>query len=515
MIRAFPAKFLLAAIATMSCFSTAGFCAPDHVATSDLSVVDGAFVHGYTHNKVIDVVDEKQYRSLTIQCVNTGTHVTGYENELRGFSIWTRDLYWGGLGWFQAGGPEVISRYKTTLQLLIACKNRNKADGHIQNWPLNNGRYYIPQAWCTGGAIAEGFYPYDSESQADFLLLVNEYWKISGDTEFVKSIWDDIMYVTENIEIMDTNGNSLPDNLWGSYDYQGLGQDQEEPLMSAKASAAYKCVSELAKLIGKKDVAKRLSALSDSVRKQMNKPISEGGLWKPLPNGGGHYVNFRVIKKGAESIDEKFIPYENLVPMYFGMLSKERIKAVFNILDTNFDKYYNLKWGPMYVATINHTSNTVIDGSSTPWLGFLDVFLRCKNGWENNRSQVFKMLIDHAYAVPAAPFSEGAGIEGNLTGGAGRSWDNGNFFHCLISGIYGVHKSVSSLALIAPTPMKDFPLTELKNVQWQDASYDIAWEGTGSKIASVTLDGVKVSPKGGRYLLTKPSGQHAVVVKLR
>ncbi len=506
-------SLLITVIAAM--FSCAASCAPDHVTTSDQSVVDDAFVHGYTHNMVTDVIDGKNYRTISIQCVNTGTHIDNFDNEFRGFSVWTRDLYWGGLGWFQAGGPEVINRYKTSLQALITCKNRNKADGHVANWPLNNGRYYIPQAWCTGGAIAEGFYPYDSESQADFLLLAHMYWKVSGDTEYIASIWDDIMYVTKNIEVMDTNGNSLPDNLWGSYDYQGLGQDQEEPLMSAKASAAYKAVSELAKLTGHTDEAKRLSALAAKVRKQLNKPVSEGGLWNPLPDGGGYYVNFRSIKKGHESIDEKFIPYENLVPMFFGMMEKKQIASVFSILDGGFSKYYDLKWGPMYVAPAAHTSNSVIDCSTTPWLGFLDVYLRSKNGWTNNRSRIYKMLMDHAYDIPAAPFTEGAGIEGNLTGGAGRAWDNGNFFHCLINGIYGVEKTADAIILTAPTPMTDFPLTELKAIQWHEAQYDIKWLGEGSKIAGVTLDGVRVASSAGRYRLTKRSEVHSVVVKLR
>jgi len=490
----------------------------EHVRTTDFPVVNDAFLHGYAHNKVTDTISGKQYRTIAIQCVNSKVHIADAGNEFRGFSVWTRDVYWGSLGWLQAGDGEVVSRVRTSIEALIACKNLNKADGHVEWWPLANGRYYIPQAWTTGGKIAEGFYPYDSESQADFLLLTHLYWKSSADTAFIKSIWGDIAYVTANIEIMDTNGNSLPDNLWGSYDYQGLGQDMEEPLMCAKASAAYSCVAEMAAAVGHRDEAKRLAALARKVKHTMNLPVSEGGLWIPKPDGG-YYANKRVITKGQEQVDETFIPYESLVPMFFGMTDKARNKAILDRLDANFDKYYNLKWGPMYVAPAAHNEKSVIDSSSTPWLGFLDVYLRCKLGRETNRARIFSMLLDHAYDIGAAPFTEGAGIDGSLTGGAGRSWDNGNFFHCLVSGVYGIEKSADHIELTPPTPMEGHALTQLKNIRWHDAVYDVRWEGSGSRISSVTVDSVEVRPtlrRGGQvWVLTERSGMHTVVVNLR
>jgi hypothetical protein len=504
----------LAAIPLIILLALAGplNCAPEHVETTDFAVVNDAFLHGYTHNRVTDVIDGTSYPTLSIGCVVGKTHIPDADNEARWFSAWTRDLYWGGLGWIQAGDEQVLDRTKTTIRALIACKNRNKADGHVKGWPLNNGRYYIPQAWCKGGAIAEDFFPYCSESQADFLLLTHLYWKVSGDKAFIEEIWDDIVYVTKNIEVMDTNGNSLPDNLWGSYDYQGLGQDSEEPLMSAKASAAYAAVAEMAKAIGKRDDSRRLSALAEQVRKAMNKPISQGGLWKA---GGGYYVNRRGIKKGEEGVDETFIPYENLVPIFFGMTSKAQSKAIFDRLDKDFDKFYPLKWGPMYIAPAGHNEKSVLDCSTTPWLGFLDVYLRCKHGREKNRSEIFGLLIEHAYDVPAAPFTEGAGIDGSLTGGSGRLWDNGNFFHCLVSGVYGIEKQAEAIHVTSPTRMTGFRLTQLRNVHWRDAEYDFRWEGTGSRISELMLDSVRQSPTiSGEYLLSSKTGRHIVTITL-
>lgn len=515
LIFATPIFLVLLAVACAALGATT-----ESVRTKDHPIVDDAFLHGYSHNKVVDTIAGQKYRTLTIQCKcvdhKTATLDADSNNQYDFFSVWTRDLYWGALGWIQAGDQEVLDRAKGSIQALIACKNRNKADGHVKGWPLNNGRYYVPQAYCMGGAIAEDFFPYDSESQADFLLFAHLYWKSSGDTAFIKSIWDDIAYVVKNIEIMDTSGNSLPDDLWGSYDYQGLGQGMEEPLMCAKASAAYRAVAEMARAIGNRDESKRLAELSGRVKKTMNLPISEGGLWKPLPNRGGYYVNHRVIKKGEEGIDDRFIPYESLVPMFYGMTSSAQNKAIFDRLDGNFDGYYDLKWGPMYVAPAGRDAKSVLECSTTPWLGFLDVYLRCKHGREQNRSRIFSLLIKHAYDVPGACFSEGAGINGGLTGGSGRTWDNGNFFHCLISGVYGIEKTAQCIGVVAPTQMQGFLLTELKNVRWSDAVYDFMWAGVGTKIVKLTLDMVPqqaIRQSGvDTYQLSEKSGKHSVVV---
>lgn len=501
----------LGAIMTMNADAAVGKCV--NVTTPDIALVQDAFTHGYTHNEVIDIIDGKPYPTLTIQCVNNGVHQP-HSDEIKGFSsVWTRDLYWGALGWVQAGDDKVVTRMKTSIEALIACKNRNKAEGKSKTWPLNDGRYCIPQAYVPGGTIAMDFFPYCSESQVDFLLYVHLYWQMSGDTDFVKQIWNDIAYVTQTIELMDTNGNSLPDNCWGSYDYQYVGQDMEEPLLSAKASAAYKAVSEMAKALDKNDESKRLQLLSNKVKKTMNLPISDGGLWYPE---GGHFANKRIITKGKESIDGDFIPYENLGPMFYGITSRAQNKAIFDKLDANFNAFYPLKYGPLYTSHALVNENSEIDRATTPWLGFIDVYLRCKLGHANNRSEIFSLLIKHAYDIPAAPFTEGVGIYGKLTGGAGRSWDNGNFFHCLISGIYGIEKSAKGIIVTAPVKMADFPLTELNNVCWRDAVYDFKWQGNGSRISEVTVDGKpRHLTNSGMFMLTDKDGKHQVVINMQ
>ena len=83
---------------------------PRHVFSKDMNVIDEAFLHGYTHNIVNEDVDGRKIPTLTIQCTDGGVHKP--EKDLTAdrlfFSVWTRDLYWGFLGWAQAGDDKVL-----------------------------------------------------------------------------------------------------------------------------------------------------------------------------------------------------------------------------------------------------------------------------------------------------------------------------------------------------------------------------------------------------------------------
>lgn len=423
---------------------------------------------------------------------------------------------WGYLGWSQAGDDHTLARMRSSLNILINCMHRNQAVGTNRGWPLDDRRYYIPQAFTNGGTIAENFFPFCSESQADFLLLAHKYWLMSGDNPYIRRIWPDILYVTETLKKMDSDGNALPDQLWGTYDYQTIGQNTEEPLISAKTALAYRDFAQMARSIGQPEAARPLEKLAERIVVQMNKPVEKGGLWKPLPHGGGYFVNARNhINENGGTIDDRLIPYENLVPIFCGMTSRARAEVIFTELDQRFDQFYPLKWGPEYVVPAHASPNKVINCSTAPWLGFLDVYLRCKLNHSDNRSKIFKLLIEHAYDVPAVPFAEGAGNSGTLTGGAGRAWDNGNFFQCLINGIYNVEKDANGLTIGAPVKMADFPLTELNNMRWRDAIYNLQWRGEGTKIKSVTIDGQPAIKLGEeRYRLAEKAGIHNVLIEM-
>jgi hypothetical protein len=475
-----------------------------HVESQDNDLIDAAFKYGCQTNLVTVNAAGRPMPTLSINNCTADNPMS--------YSVWTRDLYWGFLGWAQSGDDAVLPVMKSSLQLLVLAKNKNQALGQNPRWPLHDGRYYIPQAYMVHDfSIATGYYPWNSESQADFLLLAGNYWKLSGDRVFMQSIWKDIVYVTQTLQLLDTDGNSLPDATQGTYDYQSV-RHAEEPLMCAKTSLAYSSVAEIARALGENTYAADLEKLARKIKETMNREVRNGGLWD---SSNGCYVDMRMLTKTGSKINDTFIPYENLVPIWCGMTSRQQNREIFAKLDRGYDQYYARRYGPEYCAPAKPNEKSGLDCSSVPWLGFLDVYLRGKTGNDHNRSKIYHLLIQHAGDAAGIPFSEGAGISANLTGNAGRTWDNGNFFHMLICGIYGLEKSREGIHLTAPEKIDGVPLTELRNVQWRQAVYDFQWQGAGAKIRSVTLDGDEKIPRSSDgFNLTTDTGRHEVSVQL-
>lgn len=486
-----------------------------HVTTPDYGqLIDDAFVHGFVHNIVGEYVDNEWLLSLTVGCAWNGKHSDSFWPERAHFSVWTRDLYWGFKGWIPAGDDQVLAMMRDSIWLLKKTKDRNQALGQSELWPLNDERFYIPQAFLPKLEIAVNFFPWNAESQAHFILLVQDYWRLTHDRAFLELIWPDVCYVARTIELLDTTGNNLPDHVYGSYDYQGVGPGTEEPWLCATVYATYRAMDELGQAMNAPELAKRYATLAEAVKAQMNKDVADGGLWTEDGELGGHFVNMHYLKETPARADNTFIPYENLGPIFYGVTSPERSAAIFEILDANYERFYDLKYGPMYVARAVRNEETEVEYSSTPWLGFVDVYCRGELGIETNRDRIWQGLTDHAYDVDHVAFPEGIGIFGYLTGCAGRSWDNGNFFHTLLESIYGVRKKAAGLVLSNPKPVAGFALTTLENLQWQGATYTVRFKGEGKTIASLTLDGTPQTPVNGDYTLSGNAGAHEVVVQL-
>ncbi len=200
--------------------------------------------------------------------------------------------------------------------------------------------------------------------------------------------------------------------------------------------------------------------------------------------------------------------------MWCGMTDHAKDMAIFRKLDDNFSKIYDLTYGPMYCAPAGHNDKSVMDCSSVTWLAFLDIYLRGEKGYEKNRREIYDLLIKHSLDAGAVLFPEGAGVYGSLTGGAGRSWDNGNYFHMLVCGFYGLEKSKDGIVISNPGKVENLPLTELKNFCWRQAVYNFQWKGEGKKIQKIICDGTDLKQTNGKWLLDSMNGTHQVEVVL-
>jgi hypothetical protein len=85
----------------------------------------------------------------------------------------------------------------------------------------------------------------------------------------------------------------------------------------------------------------------------------------------------------------------------------------------------------------------------------------------------------------------------------------------LICGVYGLEKSNSGILIYSPKPINGVPLTELRNICWRKAIYNFTWEGKGSQLAHVFVDGKKISSDSEHILLTMDKGIHEVKIVLK
>ena len=99
----------------------------EHVKSPDIHLIDRAFEYGYPANLINVNTGTERLPTLTIN--NNGKKHSDQDF----FSVWTRDLYWGFLGWAQAGDDSVLKVMKSSLRLLILAKNRESGAGTKQD----------------------------------------------------------------------------------------------------------------------------------------------------------------------------------------------------------------------------------------------------------------------------------------------------------------------------------------------------------------------------------------------
>ena len=65
---------------------------PMHIQSRDVEIIDEAFLHGYTHNMVVEFVKDIKIPTLTIQCTDESVHKSDKDLKLHRqfFSVWTK-----------------------------------------------------------------------------------------------------------------------------------------------------------------------------------------------------------------------------------------------------------------------------------------------------------------------------------------------------------------------------------------------------------------------------------------
>lgn len=249
---------------------------------------------------------------VTNPTMGTGL-VAGYrtsgESQRPGFAwFFGRDAFWSTLALNSAGD---FADAKAALSFVAQFQ---REDGKM------------PHEIAQGASFVNWFkdYPYgfaSADATPLYIIAMNDYVKASGDAEFARANWDHLMRAYGFLN--STYADGWPRNF-------GIGHGWVEggPLLPVKsefyqsglAVEAKHALSELAKLTGKEEVAKKLAAESEKERGALNT-----AFWSPE-----NRIYVFALDNQNKKVDEASVLAT--VPMWFGLVDEKNASAMISQL---------------------------------------------------------------------------------------------------------------------------------------------------------------------------------------
>src|SRR5205085_12203214 len=187
---------------------------------------------------------------------------TSGESERPGFAwFFGRDALWTSFALNSYGD------FATTRTALEFLKKFQRADGRIPH-EISQSASLIP--WFTD-------YPYpwaSADATPLYVIAHADYWRASGDINFLKANWDSIQKAYRFTAATDTDGNSLVENTkfgHGWVDGSALYPPQEEIYMQGLWVEASRSMAEMAEVIGDKKLSEEAHASAEHTTAALEK----------------------------------------------------------------------------------------------------------------------------------------------------------------------------------------------------------------------------------------------------
>ena len=253
---------------------------------------------------------------------------TSGESERPGFAwFFGRDALWTVLAINSYGD------FRTTRTALEFLKKLQRADGKIPH-EISQSASLIP--WFTD-------YPYpwaSADATPLYVIAHADYYRASGDREFLKQNWESILKAYSFTEATDTDGNGLVENTkfgHGWVEGGALYPPHEEIYMQGLWVEASRALAEMADAAGDADLAKRARANVERTRAATeqtywlpaggfyafatNVPRAEPREAEPGPNRARRQQRMNELDKSKLWDEDTVLP---AVPLWFGVLEDER-----------------------------------------------------------------------------------------------------------------------------------------------------------------------------------------------
>jgi len=264
---------------------------------------------------------------------------TSGQSERPGFAwFFGRDALWTSFA-LNAYGD-----FATTRAALLFLKKFQRADGKIPH-EISQSAALIP--WFTD-------YPYawaSADATPLYVIAHADYWRTSGDLEFLKANWDSIQKAYRFTALTDTDANGLIENTnFGHGWVEGgpLYPPHEEIYMQGLWIEASQSIEELAEVLNDSKLAEEARGSAERTSAALEKTywLKERGFYAfatsqpqeetrtadPGPNRERRQARMNELNK-ARLIDEDTVM--PAVPLWWGALEDERAQAEIDHLGSN------------------------------------------------------------------------------------------------------------------------------------------------------------------------------------
>ena len=178
-----------------------------------------------------------------------------------------------GFGWF-FGGDAYINSF--SINSYGAFETVRDALAFTQKWQREDGK--MPHELSQGAGYIDWFkdYPYafiHGDTSPFYICSMYDYYKMSGDLEFVKKSWTSVKRAYEWSLATDENGDGLMDNKkagLGAMEYGPLVDIQSDIYTAAVWVRASKAMTELARAVGDAEYEKKISAYAGKSLRSFN-----------------------------------------------------------------------------------------------------------------------------------------------------------------------------------------------------------------------------------------------------
>jgi glycogen debranching enzyme len=259
---------------------------------------------------------------------------TSGDSERPGFAwFFGRDALWSSLAINSYGD------FATTGTALEFLKKFQRADGKIPH-EVSQSASLIP--WFT-----DYDFPWASADATVLYVIANyDYWRNSGDTDFLRRNWDSIVKAYRFSAASDTDHNRLIENSkktrfgHGWVEDGGLYPPHEEIYMQGLWIEASRNLAEMARIMGKKDLAATASSNAEQTRTAMEqtywlgkdgyyafatkRPPDEPPKADPGPNRARRLARMQELAKANIIDEDTVLP---AVPLWWRTVSDDRAQS--------------------------------------------------------------------------------------------------------------------------------------------------------------------------------------------